>query len=469
MRGTGTRATTIDGVGTELSTKRMAARPDQAATAEAGPAQTGENPAGKISVARAWRPVLLVLFNLAAIAAYLITIGGDHATDHLDLQVYRIGAQVWMHGGSLYGTIPVTPDGAALLFTYPPISAILFTPFELMPLAVAGLVLTVINVALVAAVLYRVLLTLNVSVDRRRMVWLVGLILPVALYIEPIRSTISYGQVNLILMALVVFDCLSVSPRWPRGSLIGLAAAIKLTPIVFVLYLLLNRDVRSAIRAVAAFVLVTGVGFLLAWQDSVKFWGSAVWDSGRVGPAIYAGNQSISGMLGRYDMPAHLRSALYPLLCGLVVVLAALAVRKAFAADRPVWALFFNALMGLLVSPIAWTHHWVWMVPGVIALWVVGRAAGARLPVYLAVGGGVMIALAPEWWLPHGGNLELRWSLWEQVVGSEYTIYAIAVLVLAVFSRAMWVTPKAAIPEQNGSDAAIPGQPIPAKAVTQAM
>ena len=419
-----------------LSTKRIEARPDL-------PTPGPDEPQPPIARrALSWRPAAIVLANVFVLTTYLFTLFGDHATDHLDLQVYRIGAQVWMHGGALYGNIPMTPDGKSLLFTYPPISAILFTPFSVLPLAVAGALMTLLNAGLIAGILYRTLLTLGTvrgaAVDRRRLIWLVAAILPVVLYLEPIRSTISYGQVNLILMALVVFDCLSEKPRWPRGMLIGLAAAIKLTPIVFVLYLLLNRDTRAAVRAVAGFVLFTGIGFALAWQDSVKFWTSAVWDSGRVGPAIYAGNQSISGLLGRYHMPTHVRSALSLALCVLAVVMAVLAIRRAFAAGRPTWALFFNALMGLLVSPIAWTHHWVWMIPGLLGLWLVGREAGARLPKYLAIAGGVMIALAPEWWLPHGGNLELRWSLWQQVVGGEYTLFALLVLGLAAFGRALW-------------------------------
>ena len=72
--------------------------------------------------------------------------------------------------------------------------------------------------------------------------WTVGWLLPAALFLEPVRNTLNYGQVNVALMALVAADCLAAAPRWPRGALVGLAAAVKLTPAAFVLFFLLRRD-----------------------------------------------------------------------------------------------------------------------------------------------------------------------------------------------------------------------------------
>jgi alpha-1,2-mannosyltransferase len=96
--------------------------------------------------------------------------------------------------------------------------------------------------------------------------------LPAALLLEPIRSTLTYGQINALLMALVAFDCLTRAPRWPRGILVGIAAAVKLTPAVFLLFFLLRRDLRSAARAGLSFAACTGAGFALAPHDSLRYW-----------------------------------------------------------------------------------------------------------------------------------------------------------------------------------------------------
>jgi hypothetical protein len=158
------------------------------------------------------RGIGLVVVNIVVLTWFLAP-----WRPHLDLDVYRLGARMWLSGGDLYGLLPPTIIGNHLPFTYPPVAAVLFTPFTLVPLPVAGVVLTALSV--VALVVVPRLTPARVAV-----------VLPVALLLEPVRETLGFGQVNLLLMALVALDCLHRRPRWPRGVLVGLAAAIKLTP-----------------------------------------------------------------------------------------------------------------------------------------------------------------------------------------------------------------------------------------------
>src|SRR5579859_989253 len=181
----------------------------------------------------------------------------------LDLDVYRLGGQVWLHGGQLYGTLPTTAIGVRLPFTYPPFAAILASPLSLIPLGVAGLLITLCTLGLLAVPLRLYL---------RPLAWPLGLVLPAALFLEPVRSSIQFGQVNVILMTLVALDCLTREPRWPRGVLAGLAAAIKLTPLPFVLYFLIRRDYRAAFTMGLSFAAFTGLGFVLAPDDSSRYW-----------------------------------------------------------------------------------------------------------------------------------------------------------------------------------------------------
>ncbi|WP_211768009.1 glycosyltransferase 87 family protein [Kutzneria sp. CA-103260] len=324
-------------------------------------------------------------------------------TYHLDLDVYRIGASVLLHGGDLYGPLP----GVDLPFTYPPFAAVLFTPLTLVPLPVVGAVITVISLGCLALVLR----TATVS----RLWWLVG---PAALLFEPARSTLMYGQINLALMALVVVDCLAVSPRWPRGLLIGLAAAIKLTPAVFVLYLLLRRDFRAAAVSAVTFVLVAGFGFLVSWRASVEYWTRLVFDSSRVGGSAFTTNQSIKGVLARYGLDH--QTWLWALLAGTVVALGAIGIHRAISARQHVRAVALTGLVGLLVSPVSWSHHWVWAVLLVL---------GLRRRVLAAL----LFAIGPFWLLPQSDNRELLWTPWQQLLGNSYVWFGVAlVLVEAV-------------------------------------
>lgn len=206
----------------------------------------------------------------------------------IDLDVYRIGSQVWLRGGNLYGTIPATLSGARLPFTYPPIAAVLLSPLALIPTGAATALFTVATIVMTA-------LVVRIFSAGQAVSWL----LPAALLLEPVRNTLLYGQVNVGLMALVSGDCLTRSPRWPRGALTGIAAAVKLTPAAFVLFFVLRRDWRVTAMAALSFLACTVAGFLFAWHDSVEYWTSVIVQPGRPGPPGYAANQSLTGVIAR--------------------------------------------------------------------------------------------------------------------------------------------------------------------------
>jgi len=379
------------------------------------------------SVAR----VLLVTANLVAVAFFLISHdwhGGGFTPYRLDLDVYRIGSQVWLRHGDLYGALPPTSSGARFPFSYPPVAAVLLAPLSLVPMAVAGTVLTLLSVALTAVVL-RVFLR---SLGQSESWWTVGWLLPTALFLEPVRSTLNYGQVNVVLMALVSVDCLATSPRWPRGALVGLAAAVKLTPAAFVLFFLCRGDRRAAGTAAVSFAAFSLAGFPLAWHDSVRYWTSVVFQTGRPGSLLYAGNQSVMAVLARagLDPRAPAATATWLALSAVVVVLAWCAMRRAFAWSDDAWALCLNAFAALLISPISWSHHWVWAGPALLVLAVRGLRSRYRVRARLAgfAAGLFVFAAAPQWWFPSGGNREAHWAVWEQIIGSSYVIFAAVVL-----------------------------------------
>ncbi|MET0234601.1 MAG: glycosyltransferase 87 family protein [Kibdelosporangium sp.] len=265
---------------------------------------------------------------------------------HLDLDVYRIGVTTWLAGGDLYSTLPETVHGLSLPFIYPPIAAAMMVPLAAVSFPVAGAALTTLTIALVAVTLTIVLDSLGLS---RR--WLA--LIPLALVIEPVLSTLDYGQINVVLMALVAADCLVPKPRWPRGMLVGLAAAVKLTPAAFLLFFLLRRDHRAMVNTAVAFASATVTGFLVAWHESIQFWTQEIFHTGDKVGVHYVANQSILGVLTRFDAVV-----LWPLLAAAVMALTVIGMRRA----EPALALAVNALAMLLVSPISWSHHWVWCV-----------------------------------------------------------------------------------------------------------
>jgi len=376
----------------------------------------------------------LPALQLVALVALLMSFTGGKLRFpgyRVDLDVYRLGSAVLLHGGALYGALPPTQDGQELLFTYPPFAAILLAPLAVMPYWLACVAMTLLTVGLLAAVLMVVLRSVNLLPAGSRR-WLVpGGALLAAEALEPVQRTVFAGQVDVLLMALVALDILVDTPRWPRGMLIGLAAALKLTPAIFVLYFLLRKDGRAVLVAGLSWLAATAAGFLFAGADSVRYWTSSVFDTGRVGGPLYAGNQSLLGLLTRLGVPAPERTVLWLMLAAGTVALTVAGMRRALSARHFAVALGLNALCGLLISPISWTHHWVWIV--VILLGWGALARQARHPVPLALtGAGLMLFLvAPQWWWPRGGTAESHWNVVEQLTGNGYVLFGILLLVAA--------------------------------------
>ena len=382
-----------------------------------------------------WRSAVLVLLNLAAAGIYFVRLGhaGGLGGGRIDLDVYRTGSHVLLHGGNLYGRLPRLATGAELPFTYPPFAAMAFIPLAILGYTAANWLLSAVTIAAVAATLWCVAVSTPGSAGTR-MRQLLPWALPAALLLEPVRSTLTYGQVNALLMVLVTFDCLTRTPRWPRGMGVGIAAAIKLTPGVFLLFFLLRRDLRSAARAALAFAACTAAGFVLAPRDSLAYWTRIVYQPGRVGGIAYASNQSILGTLTRLGLTGPARTWLWLALSLLAAVLAVTGMRRVLRTGHMTHALVLNAAAGLLISPISWSHHWVWAAPALFTC-LAATSPNRRRPPPLAVVALLTFAIAPHWLLPSGAGRELHWSWWQQAVGDSFALIGFAVLTLAIITN----------------------------------
>jgi alpha-1,2-mannosyltransferase len=381
------------------------------------------------------RSALFVALNLAVAGIYFVRLGHGIGLGgyHIDLDVYRTGARVLLHGGDLYGRLPRLGDGHELPFTYPPFAALCFVPLALVGYGTANWLLTAVTIACVAGSLWCFAASTPGEAGarmRRLLPWA----LPAALLLEPVRSTLTYGQINALLMALVTVDCLARAPRWPRGIGVGIAAAVKLTPAVFLLFFLLRRDVRSAARAALSFAACTAAAFALAPHDSLRYWTQVAYEPARIGGIAYAANQSILGTLARLGLTNPVRTWLWVALCLLVAALAVTGMRGALKSGHVTHALLLNAAAGLLISPISWSHHWVWAAPALL-IFLAAAGPNQRRLLGCAVLALLAFAIAPHWLLPSGGGRELHWAWWQQAAGDSYALVALAALTQAAIKN----------------------------------
>ncbi|MFR0360394.1 glycosyltransferase 87 family protein [Streptomyces sp. MCC20] len=314
--------------------------------------------------------LLLVLVLAAATAAFTATV--PLLRDWFDLRVYYGAVNTWIHhGGRLYDyRVPGTAYG----FTYPPFAAVSMLPMTLVGLRTAIVGSVLLNLAALALILH--VLTEGAW---RRYGWF-GCALGACLLalFEPLRDTFSFGQVNLLLLALVLTDAwlLTTGRERRAGAGIGLAAAIKLTPALFIGLLLLARRWRPAAVAGAVTAAATALAALVAPGASRFYWTEALWDTSRVGRLGYVSNQSLQGILARLGDTHRTAWA-----AAVLVVLGVWAwrTRRALAAGDWPAAFALTGATACLVSPITWVHHLVWLLPAFAVLVRTGhpRVAGA--------------------------------------------------------------------------------------------
>lgn len=358
----------------------------------------------------------------------------------IDADVYRMGGQAWLQGRPLYadGAIFATQGGLDLPFTYPPLAAIAFSPLALVSLPAASVAITATTWLLLMVSIWIVLTRLGVAEDWPaggesawlRRCWLAAGIVAVSVtWFEPIRANFSFGQVNVILMTLVIADCVPRQTRWPRGMLVGLAIALKLTPAVFLLYFVLRRDHRALLTAVASFAAATVLGFLLAWADSKEYWTTTVRNTDRIGSASLNTNQNAAGALARLGLGESAHFALWTAACLATLALTVWAVRRVLAAGEPTMALICVALFGLVVSPVSWSHHWVWALPTVLVTAVVAYQRSTIALAVVSAAGVALMVWPPMVLLPEHQEAGSAW--WRQLFGMSYVWWALAVIAVA--------------------------------------
>ncbi|MEV0259468.1 glycosyltransferase 87 family protein [Streptomyces sp. NPDC050732] len=327
----------------------------------------------------------------------------------VDTLVYRAEGAAVANGSDLYG---FTVTEWELPATYPPFAAILFVPTTWLPVGVLKAVFLVGNAGLLALL---VRLSCRLAGLPARAAPLCAAT-ALALWLEPVFQTVLFGQINLALACLVLWDLTRPPGALGKGFALGVAAGVKLTPAVFIAYLLLRGRVREAATALAGFAGTVLLGALVLPAASVEFWTRRVFETGRVGKAWIVDNQSLQGLVAR------LLHAAEP---G-----AAWAVPAAVTAAAGLWlarrtpgeprALLLAAFTALLVSPISWSHHWVWCVPLLAVLVAEGRR-------WTAAAVAVLFTARTFWLLPHRGDLDLHLPWWQQPLASPYALLAVAV------------------------------------------
>ncbi|AGZ50116.1 alpha-(1-2)-phosphatidylinositol pentamannoside mannosyltransferase [Mycobacterium kansasii 662] len=316
-------------------------------------------------------PLLLIL---SVAARFAWTYLAPNGANFVDLHVYVGGAAALDRPGTLYSYVYAdqTPD-FPLPFTYPPFAAVVFYPLHLLPF---GLLALLWQLATMAALYGAVRISqrlLGVPAGRGHraaMLWTA-----IAIWLEPLRSTFDYGQINVLLM-LAALWAVYTTRWWLSGLLVGVAAGIKLTPAITAVYLVGVRRWLAAAASAVVFAASVGVSLLVVGDQARYYFTDLLGDARRVGPIATSFNQSWRGAISR--ILGH-DAGFGPLVLTAIAVTAVLAVLawRALDASDQLGKLLVVEMFGLLLSPISWTHHWVWLVP--LMIWVLQGPVRERL------------------------------------------------------------------------------------------
>jgi alpha-1,2-mannosyltransferase len=391
---------------------------DTSSAATAAP--TPSQPHGRLRIVA---PLALSLSIAARLAwTYLVPNGANF----VDLHVYVGGAATIGTGSRLYDYVYAaqTPD-FPLPFTYPPFAAVVFYPLHLLPF---GLVAFTWQLGIIAA-LYGVVrvsqLLLGGGSHAGAMLWTA-----VGIWLEPLRSTFDYGQINVVLVLAVL--CAVYSSRWwLSGLVVGLAAGVKLTPAISGLYFVGVRRWATAVFAVVVFFATVGISLLVLGDQARYYFTDLLGDASRVGPIGTSFNQSWRGGISR--ILGH-DAGYGPIVLAAIAVTAVLALLawRAVGTDDRLGGIVVVQLFGLLLSPISWTHHWVWLLPTMI--WLLNGPLrdrrGARI---LGWGWLATTIVGPPWLLSFAQP-----TIWE-ISRPWYLAWAGLVYIVATLATLGWI------------------------------
>ncbi|MCV7377464.1 mannosyltransferase [Mycobacterium alsense] len=384
-------------------------------------------------------PVLLLVSVAARLAwTYLAPNGANF----VDLHVYLGGAAALDHPGTLYSYAYAdqTPD-FPLPFTYPPFAAVVFYPLHLLPF---GLVAFGWQLATMAALYGAIrigqrLIGVPAGAGRRAaMAWTA-----VTIWIEPLRSTFDYGQVNVLLMVAVLWGVYTTR-WWLAGLLVGVAAGIKLTPAIAGVYLVGARRWAAAAFSAAVFAATVAVSALIVGDQARYYFTELLGDARRVGPIGTSFNQSWRGGISR--ILGH-DAGFGPLVLAAIAVtavLAFLAWRALEPSDR-LGRLLVVELFGLLLSPISWSHHWVWLVP--LMIWAIHGPPRERPGARVVGWGWLALTLVGVPWLLSFAQP----TIW-QVGRPWYLAWAGLVYIVAAVATLIWIAATGDAARRAGSD-----------------
>ncbi|MBT2380088.1 phosphatase PAP2 family protein [Streptomyces sp. ISL-111] len=262
-------------------------------------------------------------------------------------------------------------------FTGTPFAGLVLKPLTASAEAALGVAWTFGTLLLVAALGVVAARALPAPVGRRTALLAVPAAITLLMLSLPVRNTLHLGQTSILPVLLVLLACFVARDHRLQGVLVGLAAALQPTLLLFAALLWLTGKRRASGISVAAFALCTAAAWAAVPKDSWTYWVHHVAGAGLGERPDSLANQSLHGALLRLGFEGPTEIALFLVLAAAVTVIG---VRRAVRYAQDGQLLLAVAVTGCVVvavSPTAWQHQLLWVLLAVVGK--VGKRACDRL------------------------------------------------------------------------------------------
>lgn len=371
----------------------------------------------------------MVLISTSATIAYNI-IWFSQSFQAVDANVYRAG------GSTVWNSNPLYREAlwGGLKYTYPPFSAILFAPLSLISVTTMQTLSQIVNLILLSCCVYISFRAVDSTLIGRQLYMRVAFVTSISLFFEPVRTTMMLGQVNLLLMLFVLLGTVGLGGR-VLASLVGISAAIKITPSLFIIRFALQRDWRKFLSSIIGLTAATLTGLIILTSDSLDYFGEYSKDFSRVSLADTIGNQSMKGLVARLLETSEppLLSWLLPATGVLILGIAAAYISRCVFKNTLLDVTIYG-MLATVVSPFSWEHHWVWFVPLLVCAINIFEHSRLWLTALLPMG---IILLVSAWFIHENGggmpsigliSLTLNNTLLQFMASNAYVLITLSVI-----------------------------------------
>ena len=276
-----------------------------------------------------------------------------------DFRVYYYVSKLFLQGINYYAH----PELLHISYSYPPIDFLLFLPFTVFSFPIAETIWTILNFIFLLASLYYLS-----KIFSLRLFSTLGMLLSGLTFMAfPTKFTIGMGQLNLLVLFLIVYGLwLAKQKKFiSTGVLLGAALSIKFSPVFLPFYFLLRLNKKVLSGMILTFLITLLLVVIFVPYHTYTYYILKIFPDFVVSSwKLEYYNQSLSGVIGRSVGTGAGAGYLKTIITLVAVSVTFWVILKNKQKDFLSTLIVIGTLitLSLLFNTFSWQHHFVWTI-----------------------------------------------------------------------------------------------------------